>query len=205
MDCGRWFSKHLAEAVSKGADRSRWGPETFVRGAYATRWVISVCNMASCMCVRIHVRMYVCMHMYVSMHAHVRKYAWGCTHCNEGPWKAWYHFLTTLTVGVGRFDPKSSFDDISLDSVNTPEHQQLAVEAAQQSIVLLKNIATMATATATATASASTLLPYSKELPSIALVGPNADVTRTMLGNYHGHPPFIIRYCEIIHQRIYTN
>ena len=68
-----------------------------------------------------------------------------------------------------------------MDRVNTPEHQRLALEAAQQSIVLLKND--------------EKLLPYDdSQLQSMAVVGPNADATRVMLGNYHGHPPYIVRY-----------
>ena len=43
-------------------------------------------------------------------------------------------------------------------------------------------------------ASSKPLLPYSSGLNSIAIVGPNADATTVMLGNYHGRAPYITRY-----------
>ncbi|MGQ9513752.1 MAG: glycoside hydrolase family 3 N-terminal domain-containing protein [Thermoproteota archaeon] len=49
------------------------------------------------------------------------------------------------------------------------EHRALALQAARESIVLLKNEG---------------LLPLNKEIGSIAVVGPNADSTRNLLGDY---------------------
>src|SRR5713226_7321538 len=45
--------------------------------------------------------------------------------------------------------------------VNSAEHQQVALRAARESIVLLKN--------------ERNVLPLNKDLPSIAVIGPNAD------------------------------
>jgi beta-glucosidase-like glycosyl hydrolase len=88
-------------------------------------------------------------------------------------------------------------NDITLAAVNSPANQQLALEAAQQAIVLLKNIPSTAASASAAAGNATNkgrpLLPYPSDLMSMALVGPHADATRAMLGNYHGHPPFIIR------------
>lgn len=53
---------------------------------------------------------------------------------------------------------------------HTEEHQELALEAAREGIVLLKN--------------EDELLPLSKELTSIAVIGPNADDERNQLGDY---------------------
>ncbi len=72
---------------------------------------------------------------------------------------------------LGMFD-NPYVDTESADKVyNTPEHRALALEAARQSIVLLKN-------------SANTL-PLKKNLKKIAVIGRDADVAK--LGNYSGH------------------
>jgi beta-glucosidase len=54
--------------------------------------------------------------------------------------------------------------------VHCREHQDLALEAARQGIVLLKN--------------AGHLLPLRKDFSSIAVIGPNADHPRNQLGDY---------------------
>ena len=57
--------------------------------------------------------------------------------------------------------------------VCTPTHQQLALEAARQGIVLLQN--------------RKSSLPLStRRHRTIAVIGPNSDVTVTMIGNYAG-------------------
>jgi beta-glucosidase len=53
---------------------------------------------------------------------------------------------------------------------DTPEQRQLAYELAQKSIVLLKN--------------EGNLLPLTKEIGCIAVIGPNADNVRNMIGDY---------------------
>ena len=52
--------------------------------------------------------------------------------------------------------------------------RQLALEAARESIVLLKN--------------ENNTLPLRKDLKSIAVIGPNADEVPVLLGNYNGQP-----------------
>lgn len=69
--------------------------------------------------------------------------------------------------------------------VDTAAARQLALEAAQQSIVLLRNDASSASPNGPGTA----LLPLSLAKlagKSIAVVGPNADAAWVMLANYHG-------------------
>ena len=58
--------------------------------------------------------------------------------------------------------------------VNSPRHQQLALEAARKAIVLLKNDGGT--------------LPLKKGLGTIAVIGPNADEAEVLLGNYNGTP-----------------
>ena len=53
---------------------------------------------------------------------------------------------------------------------HTPEHQQLALQAAREGIVLLKN--------------ENNILPLKKNLKSIAVIGPNADDEKNQLGDY---------------------
>ena len=54
--------------------------------------------------------------------------------------------------------------------MHQPAHQGLALQAAREAVVLLKN--------------ENKLLPLSKSLRSLAVIGPNADDTRNQLGDY---------------------
>ena len=76
---------------------------------------------------------------------------------------------------LGMFDPAEqvSWAQIPYSVNQAPEHDQLARRAAQESIVLLKNDG---------------ILPLSKTLKSIAVVGPTADDVMSLLGNYYGTP-----------------
>jgi len=63
---------------------------------------------------------------------------------------------------LGMFDhPYVADADYAAKTVNSPEHQQIALRAARESIVLLKNDRNA--------------LPIKKDLHSIAVIGPNAD------------------------------
>lgn len=84
--------------------------------------------------------------------------------------------LFTIRMRLGMFDGNPStqgFGNLGVADVCTPSHQELAVEAARQGIVLLKND--------------DNTLPLLKN-KNIALIGPNANATHTMLGNYEGVP-----------------
>ena len=63
--------------------------------------------------------------------------------------------------------------------VNTPEHQALAKEAADQGLVLLKN-------------EGNTLPLDASKVKSVAMLGRNALATNNMQGNYFGTAPFLI-------------
>ncbi|MEL9940361.1 MAG: glycoside hydrolase family 3 N-terminal domain-containing protein [Ignisphaera sp.] len=56
------------------------------------------------------------------------------------------------------------------ETFDNPEHRKLALEVARESIVLLKNDG---------------ILPLPKNLRAIAVIGPNANEPRNMLGDYH--------------------
>ncbi len=73
---------------------------------------------------------------------------------------------------LGLFDPDCSFNKIGYDAVCCPEHIQAALDAARESIVLLKNDG---------------VLPL-KGIRSLGVIGPNAGNFTALIGNYHGTP-----------------
>src|ERR1041385_4824968 len=84
--------------------------------------------------------------------------------------------LMTARFRLGMFDPPEMvpYARIPFSQNDTPEHRQLALKTARESIVLLKN--------------ANRTLPLKKDLKSIAVIGPNADVPEVLWGNYNGRP-----------------
>jgi hypothetical protein len=91
-------------------------------------------------------------------------------------------FTTKFRLYLGMFDPPENqpYANIGTDQINTPDHQALALQAARESIVLLQNDGALP-------------LNMSKK---VALIGPNANATSTMQGNYHGTAPFLISPLE---------
>src|SRR5687767_325789 len=77
---------------------------------------------------------------------------------------------------LGMFDPPSivPYANIPFSANDSEEHRQLALAAARESIVLLKN--------------ENNTLPLPKDIKSIAVIGPNADEIQVLLGNYNGQP-----------------
>lgn len=77
---------------------------------------------------------------------------------------------------LGMFDPAEMLPwaGIAPDVISSEEHHQLAVQAARESMVLLEN--------------KGGILPLSKNLRKIAVVGPNAHDTALLDGNYAGSP-----------------
>ncbi len=71
---------------------------------------------------------------------------------------------------LGLFERPFVDADRAARTVHNDEHQALALEAARQSLVLLKN--------------ENRVLPLRKDLKSIAVIGPNADDERNQLGDY---------------------
>ncbi|MGA9135238.1 MAG: glycoside hydrolase family 3 C-terminal domain-containing protein [Candidatus Sulfotelmatobacter sp.] len=91
--------------------------------------------------------------------------------------------LFTARMKLGMFDPPdmdpySKIDPAELDSA---EHRALARKLAGEAMVLLKNDGT---------------LPLKPGIKRIAVVGPLADQTRPLIGNYAGTPTHIVSVME---------
>ncbi|CAF3368862.1 unnamed protein product [Rotaria sp. Silwood1] len=88
-----------------------------------------------------------------------------------------------ILIRLGYFDPpeQQPYRKLSKLDVDTVEARRLSLEAAQESIVLLKNI--------------NNALPLNIDQlknKKIALIGPTANATVLMQGNYYGQAPFLI-------------
>jgi beta-glucosidase len=88
--------------------------------------------------------------------------------------------LFTARFKLGMFDNEKQVPYAQIPfSVNcSEEHSKLALEAAQKSIVLLKNTRLPG--------QENELLPLSKDIKTIAVIGPNADNWEALIGNYNG-------------------
>jgi beta-glucosidase len=77
---------------------------------------------------------------------------------------------------LGMFDPPASvpFSKTPANENDSIAHRQLALKAAQESIVLLKN--------------RNSFLPLKKKYANIAVIGANADSLDALVGNYNGTP-----------------
>ena len=91
---------------------------------------------------------------------------------------------------LGMFDPPEQvpYAQIPYDVVDSPAHRELALRAARESMVLLKND--------------SGILPLSKDLASIAVIGPNANALQGLLGNYNGTPAHAVTPLEGIRKKL---
>ena len=91
--------------------------------------------------------------------------------------------LFTARVKLGMFDPPEMvpYSKIDPKQLDSPEPRALARELANESMVLLKNDGT---------------LPLKSGITKIAVVGPLADQTRVLLGNYTGTPTHTVSFLE---------
>ncbi|KAJ7968895.1 Beta-D-xylosidase [Quillaja saponaria] len=83
-------------------------------------------------------------------------------------------YLYTVLMRLGFFDGSPSFNSLGKNDVCSDKHIELATEAAREGIVLLKNN--------------KTLPLQSSKFRKIAVVGPHANATSAMIGNYAGIP-----------------
>ena len=84
--------------------------------------------------------------------------------------------LFTARFRLGMFDPPSAvaFNQIPFSEDDSPQHRQLALRAARESMVLLKN--------------QDGILPFKPSIKTIAVIGPNAESLAALEGNYNGTP-----------------
>ena len=90
-----------------------------------------------------------------------------------------------LRMRVGDFDPpyNNSYNDIGKDHLGTIQNQELNLLASRKSIVLLKN-------------SRNGLPLDPRKITNLAVIGPNANATKTLLSNYEGIPFKVISVLE---------
>ena len=97
-------------------------------------------------------------------------------------------FLARFKLGM--FDPPEqvAYARIPYETVDSEEHQELALEAARKSMVLLKN--------------ENQTLPLRKDLKKVAVIGPNANQWLMLLGNYNGVPSEAVTPLEGIQAKL---
>ena len=100
-----------------------------------------------------------------------------------------------LRVLAGRFELGEMDDDalvpwskIPLSVISSDEHKTLAIDMAHESMTLLQN--------------KNNILPLSKSVQEIAVVGPNADDAPLMWGNYNGTPYHTVTILDGIRSKI---
>lgn len=98
--------------------------------------------------------------------------------------------LFTTRYKLGMFDPPSmvKYAQTPFSVLESDAHKAHALKMAQQSIVLLKN--------------ENNTLPLSKKIKKIAVLGPNADNTIAVLGNYNGTPSKTISILEGLKKKL---
>ncbi|HUY93820.1 MAG TPA: glycoside hydrolase family 3 C-terminal domain-containing protein [Terracidiphilus sp.] len=91
--------------------------------------------------------------------------------------------LFTARIKLGMFDPPDMdpYTKIDESQLSSPEHRALARKIADESMVLLKNDG---------------VLPLKPGVKNIAVVGPLANQTRVLLGNYNGTPTHTVSFME---------
>ncbi len=98
--------------------------------------------------------------------------------------------LFTARFRLGMFDPpdRVPYSRIPIEVNDSADHRALALKMAQESVVLLKN--------------ADGFLPLTRDLKKIAVVGPNADDSIVLLGNYNGFPSASVTPLEGIKRKV---
>ena len=92
--------------------------------------------------------------------------------------------LYTTRFLLGCFEP-CEYDEVGYEVVECKKHIDLAKKAADKSIVMLKNDG---------------ILPLSKDVKTVAVIGPNANSRASLIGNYHGTASRYITVLEGIQQ-----
>lgn len=98
--------------------------------------------------------------------------------------------LLEIRLRLGMFDPSSmvKYSKIPSSELDSKAHKEHALQMARESIVLLKN--------------ENHLLPLRKTIKKIAVLGPNADNSESLLGNYNGIPSSIVTVLNGIRNKV---
>lgn len=98
--------------------------------------------------------------------------------------------LFAARFALGLFDPPTptGYDAIPLSVNDSPAHRMLAAQSARESIALLRN--------------EGAALPLPKSLPSVAVIGPNADDANALLGNYNGDTSHAVTILEGLRKKL---
>jgi beta-glucosidase len=101
--------------------------------------------------------------------------------------------LFMIRFRLGMFDPVSmvKYAQTPASVLESKEHQEHALKMARQSIVLLKN--------------ENNILPLNKKIKKIAVLGPNADNSISILGNYNGTPSKLTTVLQGIKDKLGAN
>jgi beta-glucosidase len=83
-------------------------------------------------------------------------------------------FVARMRLGILQGEEQGPYAAIPISQIDSPDHRALALRAARESIVLLKN--------------AGNLLPLRASIRRIAVIGPAADYLASIKGNYAGTP-----------------
>ena len=82
--------------------------------------------------------------------------------------------LYIVLFRLGHFDGSPQFEKLGKDDICSQSHIDLAIEAASEGVVLLKN-------------DNNTLPLDAQKVKKVAVVGPHANATKVMIGNYAGN------------------
>ncbi|KPL14381.1 MAG: hypothetical protein AMS26_10980 [Bacteroides sp. SM23_62] len=98
--------------------------------------------------------------------------------------------LLRLKFQMGLFEHPYVDPEYAERIVNSKEHRELALQAAREGIVLLKN--------------EKKILPLKKDIKTIAVIGPNADAPIDQLGDYFPHhiPQHVVTVIEGIKNKV---
>jgi beta-glucosidase len=101
--------------------------------------------------------------------------------------------LFMIRFRLGMFDPPSmvKYLQTPASTLESPEHKAHSLKMAEQSIVLLRN--------------ENNVLPLSKKIKKIVVLGPNADNSVSVLGNYNGIPSEIVTALQGIKNKLGNN
>jgi len=95
-------------------------------------------------------------------------------------------FVARFKLGLLADPEEFPYYDIGEEVIESEKHQKLALEAAREAIILLKN--------------EDDALPLSRDINSIAVIGPNAD--KCQLGSYSGIPSRRISVLQGIQEKV---